>query len=68
MKDPRYNTSLYNHKPMGSIDKPLISQSEYKQLLEEVKNGNYDAYYNSPFTIEPKQEKLLTDIINNRIL
>lgn len=70
MKDPKYHTSLYNHKPIGSIDKPLLSNKELAELRIEVENGNHQAYWDTLKirSIEPKQQKLLTDIINNTIL
>jgi hypothetical protein len=70
MKDPKYDTSLYNHKPISDGSKPLISNSEYKTVLMHVENGNYDAYYDAEknYFIEPKQRKILLDIINKNII
>lgn len=70
MKDPKFYTSLYNHKPISDGVKPLISNRQFMLLLERVKAGEYDAYDKAKehFIIEPKQDKILTDIIGNNII
>lgn len=47
-----------------------MTNKEFRELNEKVMNGDYEAYYEAKklFAFEPKQEKLLTDIINNTIL
>lgn len=70
MKNPRFDTSLYNHKPLSDGKKPLISNAEFSELLKRVKDGDIDYYTHCKemFVIELKQDKLINDIINNRII
>lgn len=70
MKDPKYDTSLYNHKPISDGSKPLISNADYNLLHLQVSSGNYAPYYEAikKYFIEPKQGKILLDIIENRII
>lgn len=64
------NTTLYNHKPIGTDDKPLIDNGEFMRVLLLVEAGDNEAYHEakSKYTIEPKQDKILTDIINNNVI
>lgn len=64
------NTTLYNHKPIGTDDKPLIDNAEFMRVLILVQGGDTGAYNEakSKYTIEPKQDKILTDIINNNVI
>lgn len=68
-RNPRFDTSLYNHRRL-STNLPLISNAEYMKVLEAIKNGDFDAYYNSLnyFVYEPKQQKLIKDIIDGNII
>lgn len=68
-KDPKWHTSLYNHKPIAK-DLPLIGNAEYRGVLEAVRNGDYEAYRSSlqHYCYEPKQKKIITDIIDKNIL
>lgn len=68
--DIAFKTSLYNHGTISKDGKPLIPQIEYKQLYERVKNGEHEllSMYKELYSFEPKQEKSLSDIIENRIL
>lgn len=70
MKDPKYDTSLYNHKTISDGSKPLISNADYNSLFTQVQRGNYEAYKEAikKYFIEPKQEKMLLDIINGNII
>jgi hypothetical protein len=70
MKDPKFTTSLYNHKPISDGKKPLISNRQFMLLLERVKAGEHDAYDKAKehFILEPKQDKMINDIINKRII
>ena len=36
-------TTLYNHNALGSADKPLIPNIEFKRLVEEIEKGNMSA-------------------------
>lgn len=66
MKDPKFDTSLYNHKPISDGSKPLISNADFKFTLLQVEEGNHEAYLKAKekYFLEPKQEKMLLDIIN----
>lgn len=68
--NPKYNTSLYNHSPICKDGRPLISNVEYMELLEKVREGDTEAYNKSKetYNFEPRQEKLINDIINNTII
>lgn len=66
-KDPRYNTTLHNHKDISDNGKPLISNREYKELSENLTMGNY-LKAKEIYTFEPKSEKILLDKLHNRIL
>lgn len=70
MKDPKYNTNLYNHKDISDNGKPLLGNKELADLMIHIRAGDHGAYYEAKtkFSIEPKQEKLILDIIENRIL
>lgn len=54
-------TTLHNHKELGTKDKPLISNSQFKQLVERVTKGDYDALEKalSSFSFEAKQQSIL---------
>lgn len=69
-KDPRFDTTLYNHKKLSDGSMPLIGNGEYKDVLTAVKNGDYEAFYTAEtfFIFEPKQRKMITDIINGNII
>lgn len=69
MHDPKWNTSLYNHKPISDGKLPLIANAEFKQLLERLPTEpELYELYKSLYVFEPKQEKIITDILNNRII
>lgn len=67
--DPAWNTSLYNH---GRIAKelPLIPNVEYKQLYDRIVSGEHELWsiYQTLYSFEPKQIKMIEDIIYNRIV
>jgi hypothetical protein len=68
--DPKYNTSLYNHSPICKDGRPLISNVEYRDLLDKVRGGDAGVYKAAKqiYNFEPAQEKLINDIINNTII
>ena len=65
--DPKWDTSLYNH---GAIAKglPLISNEEYKQLFERMPDRELYELYHTIYSFEPKQKKMIEDILENRIV
>lgn len=65
--DPKYNTMLYCHVDISDNGKPLISNMEYKTLRENLTMETYLAA-KEVFSFEPKAEKVLTDILFNRVL
>jgi hypothetical protein len=65
--DPRYNTMLYCHKDISDNGKPLISNREYKELRENLTMDSY-LEAKSKYSIEPKGEKILTDILFKRVI
>lgn len=69
-KDPKYNTTLYNHININKNGLPLISNADYQFLHLQVTNGNKTALNEAlkKYTIEPKQLKMLTDILEKRVL
>lgn len=54
-------TTLYNHKELGTKEKPLISNLQYKQLMERVEKGDYEAGEKAKevFTFEATQLRTL---------
>lgn len=69
MHDPKWDTSLYNHKSISDGKLPLIGNAEFKRLVDRLAHEPelYEVY-KSLYIFEPKQEKLITDILNNRII
>ena len=37
-------TTAYNHKPLGTNEKPLISNVQFSKLIDQIKSGDIDAY------------------------
>lgn len=65
---PKYNrpenaslVKAYNHKPLGTKEKPLISNKQFKQACERIENGEIDLIekVRGHFSLEETQEKLL---------
>lgn len=65
--DPVWGTSLYNHG-LISKDLPLISNVEYKQLYERMPDAELWEIYKKLYAFEPKQIKMIEDLIFNRIV
>lgn len=65
--DPKWNTSLYNHGKIAK-DLPLISNEEYKQLYERMPDAELWEIYKKLYSFEPKQIKMIEDLIFNRIV
>lgn len=62
--------SAYNHKSIGTVEKPLISNADFAFLFTQVESGNHKPYYEADkkYSFENKQRKMILDIIENRIL
>jgi hypothetical protein len=62
-------TTLYNHKFIGSEEKPLIPNIEYKKMCEAIKNGDIDAFSeaNKKWTMVPAQIRLAQQLIKKEI-
>jgi hypothetical protein len=63
-------TTLYNHKHIGTDDRPLIKNIEFKELVERIKIGDIE-YYNEclqKFTMVKGQLDLCQYLINNKNL
>lgn len=60
-KETPPKTTLYNHKEVGSKEKPLISNAQYKTLMERVSKGETDAGHKAlaAFSFESTQLKNL---------
>lgn len=67
--NPEWDTSLYNHGRIAT-DKPLIGNAAYKELYDRVKQGEHGLFeaYKKLYSFEPKQIKMIEDIIYNRIV
>lgn len=51
----------YNHKPIEQSGKPLISNAQFKQLMDRVRTGDLEAYDKAvkAFSFEPTQKQIL---------
>lgn len=67
MIDPKYNTTLYNHKNIMEDGKPLISNADFKWLTENLTEGNY-IDMKSKFSFEPKSEKMIINRLEKRVI
>lgn len=65
--DPKWDTSLYNHGKIAT-DLPLISNAEYKQLYDRMPDKELYELYLTLYSFEPKQKKMIEDILNGRIV
>ncbi len=66
-KDPRFNTTLHNHKDISDNGKPLISNAEYKALSENLSYETYNAH-KEKYSFEPKAEEILLARLQKRII
>jgi len=59
-------TTSYNHKSIGSIQKPLIPNADFKILVESLEAGDKDVLQIalSKFTLEPFQNQLAQSLHN----
>ena len=59
------NTSSYNHKELSQNGKPLISNAQFKSLVERIRKGDYEAGAKAKemFSFESTQEKILNDLL-----
>ena len=59
-------TTLYNHKKMGTDEKPLISNGQFKKLIERIEAGDATAADNAKkaFTLEATQLRILETKLN----
>lgn len=59
------STTLHNHKKLGSEEKPLISNVQFKKLMERVEKGDKEAATKAKeaFSFEPTQLNLLNSKI-----
>lgn len=53
-------TTAYNHKPLGTKEKPLISNQQFKTACERLKGGEIDIYEKTlnAFTLDATQKTL----------
>lgn len=58
------NTTLYNHRELGTKEKPLISNKDFKELCEYARNGLLGKiqYAKQKYTFEPTQQKLINQL------
>lgn len=58
-------TTLYNHIQLGTDDKPLIPNKQFKLMCEELNNGNFSKYdeFDKIYTMVKDQHKLAKQII-----
>ena len=58
-------TTSYNHKELGSAEKPLITNAQYKKLIERIKEGDHDAGNKAKdfYSFEASQLSLLNQIM-----
>lgn len=70
MHDIKFKTSLFNHGAISDGHTPLISNADYVKVLQAVRNGDLEAYTEAKalYCFEPKQQKMIEDIINGRVV
>lgn len=61
-------TTLYNHKWIGTEEKPLIPNIEFKKMIEAIKNGDIDYYteVKDKWTMVPFQISLAEQLIKKQ--
>lgn len=54
-------TTHYNHRELGTAEKPLITNTQFKQLMERIRSGEHLAYEKAIeiFSFETMQKNLL---------
>lgn len=60
-------TSLYNHNTLGTKEKPLITNYQFKKLMERIRNGETGLYEKAinHFSFEATQLRMLkTETLN----
>lgn len=59
-------TTLYNHKEIGNTEKPLITNLQFKKLIERIEAGDATAAENAKkaFTLEATQLRILETKLN----
>lgn len=65
--DEPIKTTLYNHNSLGTAEKPLISNAQFKKLIERVEAGDAAAgeKAKAAFTLEPNQLALLESLLES---
>lgn len=60
-------TTMYNHKELGTPDKPLISNAQFKSICERIQGGEIEVYQKAidSFSFETTQKTLLDKLYNN---
>lgn len=58
------NTTLYNHRELGTKEKPLISNKDFKELCEHARNGLLGKIQDAKqkYTFETTQQKLINQL------
>lgn len=59
-------TSMYNHKDLGTKEKPLITNAQFKIACDRLKIGDYEVYQKviDSYSLESKQQSILSDLFN----
>ena len=53
-------TSLYNHNTLGTKEKPLIPNAEFKALIEHLNSGDADiSKWMDQYSLEPFQKQMV---------
>lgn len=54
-------TTAYNHSILGTAQRPLIPNEEFKNMLDQVKKNNSAAYEDAckKYSLEPYQHQLV---------
>jgi hypothetical protein len=57
-------TTLFNHKKLGSTEKPLLKNIQLKQAIARLENGELEIYekIKQTFTLEATQARILETI------
>lgn len=62
--------TLYNHIRIGTAEKPIIPNLEFKILCEKIKEGDVNAYQaaKEKYSLIPFQHQLIQTFINEKNL
>lgn len=62
-------TTLYNHNSLGTADKPLIPNIEFKNLIAQIESGNKEALplVLEKYTLEHFQKQLAERLQNKNL-